>query len=79
MVMGFSPAAFAISATGLLAYIAAVFLAWIKCGRDILLARAIFSIAPYIFRKLVLYWQIASGRADPKWIRADRSKLDGSK
>ena len=79
MITGFSSAALLISTASLLAYIAAVFLAWIKSGRDVLPARAIFSIAPYVFRKLILYWQIVSGRADPKWVRADRSKLDGSK
>jgi cellulose synthase/poly-beta-1,6-N-acetylglucosamine synthase-like glycosyltransferase len=71
---GFSAAALLISTASLLAFLLAVFLAWLKCGRDVLPPRAMLSIAPYVLGKLPLYRRILSNRADARWIRTDRTK-----
>jgi cellulose synthase/poly-beta-1,6-N-acetylglucosamine synthase-like glycosyltransferase len=73
---GFPSAALAVSTASFLAFIAAAFLAWMKCGRDVLPPGAIFLIAPYILGKLGLYRQIASGKTDAQWIRTDRTKSE---
>lgn len=73
---GSARVALTISVASLLAFIAAVFLAWIKYGRDILPPRAIVSIAPYVLKKLGLYRQFVFGKTDAEWTRTDRSKLE---
>jgi cellulose synthase/poly-beta-1,6-N-acetylglucosamine synthase-like glycosyltransferase len=73
---GLSPTALTISTATLLAFIFAVFLAWLKCGRDVLPASAIFSIAPYVIGKLGLYHQVLSGKGDAQWTRTDRTKSE---
>ena len=35
-----------------------LFLAWVKCGRDLLPARSLFSTVPYIVGKLPIYARI---------------------
>jgi cellulose synthase/poly-beta-1,6-N-acetylglucosamine synthase-like glycosyltransferase len=74
--LGLSSAALAISTVSLLAFTTAAILAWLKCGRDVLPLGAVFLVAPYIFRKLGLYRQIASGKAEARWIRTDRTKSE---
>jgi hypothetical protein len=59
-----------------LGFIVAIFLAWLKCGRDVLPARTMFSIAPFVIEKLGLYRQILSGKADAQWDRTDRKKSE---
>jgi hypothetical protein len=54
--------------------VGAAFLAWLKCGRDVLPPRAIWSIAPYVLGKLPLYRRILSNRIETRWIRTDRTK-----
>jgi cellulose synthase/poly-beta-1,6-N-acetylglucosamine synthase-like glycosyltransferase len=71
---GVSSAALAVSTATLLAFVLAAFLAWLKCGRDVLPPRAIWSIAPYVLGKLPLYRHILTDKADARWIRTDRSK-----
>lgn len=71
---GFSLAAFEVSTATLVGYMIAVFLAWLKCGRDVLPAGAILSIVPYVFGKLGLYHEALSGKADAQWNRTDRTK-----
>jgi glycosyltransferase involved in cell wall biosynthesis len=71
---GLSSAAMAISAANLLAFTFAIILAWLRFGRDILPARTLLSIGPYVFAKCRLYARILSGRAGAQWIRTDRTK-----
>ena len=74
--LGSAWTALAISMASLLAFMSAVFLAWIKYGRDILPPRAIVSIGPYVLKKLGLYRQFVFGKTDAEWTRTDRSKLE---
>jgi cellulose synthase/poly-beta-1,6-N-acetylglucosamine synthase-like glycosyltransferase len=71
---GVPPAALIISAICLAATVLAVFLSWLKWGRDILPLSAILSVASYLFTKLPLYHHILSNSADPQWTRTDRNK-----
>ena len=54
----------------------AVFLSWLKWGRDILPPSAVLSVASYCFSKLPLYRHILSRSAAPQWIRTDRKKSE---
>ncbi len=72
----FSSAAMVVSAVNLLALLLSAFLAWLKCGRDILPVSAILSISPYVLGKFPLYRQILSGKRVTRWIRTDRTKSD---
>jgi cellulose synthase/poly-beta-1,6-N-acetylglucosamine synthase-like glycosyltransferase len=58
----------------LLEFIAAIFLAWLICGRDLLPANSILSLVTYMTGKVGLYIQILSGKADAQWERTDRNK-----
>jgi cellulose synthase/poly-beta-1,6-N-acetylglucosamine synthase-like glycosyltransferase len=51
---------------------AAVLLAWIKYGRDILPLRDLVLILSYVTKKLSLYAALATGRRVLRWIRTDR-------
>jgi cellulose synthase/poly-beta-1,6-N-acetylglucosamine synthase-like glycosyltransferase len=70
---GFSSTALFISAGCLTALIVAVFLSWLRHGRDVLPPNKVFSIASYIFAKLPLYRQVLALRTAPLWIRTDRT------
>jgi len=70
--LGFSSTAFYISAACVIGLLLAVFLAWLKHGRDLLPLKSIPSVVPYVLAKLPLYRQIFSSRAAPSWVRADR-------
>jgi cellulose synthase/poly-beta-1,6-N-acetylglucosamine synthase-like glycosyltransferase len=72
--LGFPAAAMAVSTATSLAFLSAVFLAWLNCGRDVLPPRAIWSIAPYVLGKLPLYRRILSNKTETRWIRTDRTK-----
>lgn len=52
----------------------ATFIAWLKCGRDIVPARSLLLIPSYTFRKLKLYAQLALGRIDSQWTRTERAE-----
>jgi cellulose synthase/poly-beta-1,6-N-acetylglucosamine synthase-like glycosyltransferase len=71
---GGSSAALVISALTLLVFMLASFLAWLKCGRDILPPAAILLIAPYVLQKLSLYRHILSDREQSHWKRTDRTQ-----
>ncbi|SHG99166.1 glycosyltransferase family 2 protein [Bradyrhizobium erythrophlei] len=73
-VSGYSLAAFTISTASLLAFTAATFLAWLKCGRDVVPPSALMLMPSYAFRKLKLYRQFLFGKIDSQWTRTDRSK-----
>ena len=72
-ISGYSLVAFAISTASLLAFAVATFLAWLKCGRDVVPPSAILLIPSYAFRKIKLYRQLISGKTDSQWTRTDRS------
>ena len=72
-VTGHSAAALVISTASLLAFATATFLAWLKCGRDVVPPKALLQIPSYAFRKIRLYSQLISGRIDSEWTRTDRS------
>jgi len=72
---GVSHIAFTVSATSMAALMIAVLLCWWKVGRDVLPARAMLLVLPYIARKIPLYRQILSGGDDAQWIRTDRTRL----
>jgi cellulose synthase/poly-beta-1,6-N-acetylglucosamine synthase-like glycosyltransferase len=71
---GISSAALVISAVSVMAFFLAAFLAWLKCGRNVLPPGALLSVAPYVLGKLGLYFRILSNKMDARWIRTDRSK-----
>ena len=70
----FSRLGLAFSAADAVLFLLATFLAWIKCGREILPFKALLLIAPYIFEKFGLYLRVLSNRIDAVWIRTDRAK-----
>lgn len=72
-VAGYSAAALTLSTVSLLAFALAAFLAWLKCGRDVVPPSALLQIPSYAIRKLKLYRQLASGKTDSQWTRTDRS------
>ena len=71
--LGISPTALFVSTACLVALVVAVFLAWIKYGRDVIPSNKIFSIAAYVLAKLPLYRQLLFRNTAPLWIRTDRS------
>jgi cellulose synthase/poly-beta-1,6-N-acetylglucosamine synthase-like glycosyltransferase len=73
---GFAYAALTVSTATLLAFMGAIFLAWLRCGRDVLPGSAILSIAPYVVGKLRLYRQVLSRKTDAQWNRTDRTKSE---
>ena len=73
-IMGLSVKPFFLVAAGLVLVAAAILLAWIKHGRDVLPLRSVFLIVPYFARKISLYATLATGRKVSRWIRTDRSK-----
>ena len=72
VILGCTPIALFISTTCLAALTVAVFLSWLRYGRDVLPANRLILIASYILAKLPLYRQLLSRRTDPSWIRTDR-------
>jgi cellulose synthase/poly-beta-1,6-N-acetylglucosamine synthase-like glycosyltransferase len=72
--LGASCLPFAISSASFVTLVAAVTLAWLKYGRDVLPVTAIFSVVAYVLRKLPLYRQIFSSRTASTWVRTDRGK-----
>jgi cellulose synthase/poly-beta-1,6-N-acetylglucosamine synthase-like glycosyltransferase len=71
---GISSAALVISAVSVVAFFLAAFLAWLKCGRNVLPPGALLSVAPYALGKLGLYLSVLSNKMDARWIRTDRTK-----
>jgi cellulose synthase/poly-beta-1,6-N-acetylglucosamine synthase-like glycosyltransferase len=69
---GITPLPLIISAVILLGFVLAVFLSWLKFGRDVLPFRSLCSLPAYVLRKLPLYWHILSGNPAPVWTRTDR-------
>jgi hypothetical protein len=74
--LGFSSVPFAIAAANLIVFSLAGFVAWVTFGRDLLPPRAFLSVAQYAVGKIGLYLRILSSKADARWIRTDRTKVD---
>jgi cellulose synthase/poly-beta-1,6-N-acetylglucosamine synthase-like glycosyltransferase len=72
-IAGVSAKPFFLITACLVLVVAAVLLAWIKRGRDILQIADLVLIAPYLAKKISLYAALARGRKILSWIRADRS------
>ncbi len=75
-ILGFSFLALTLSAATLIAFVLATFLAWLKCGRDLVPVGAVLSIALYILGKLGLYRAKLLNKTDAQWIRTDRTKSE---
>jgi cellulose synthase/poly-beta-1,6-N-acetylglucosamine synthase-like glycosyltransferase len=73
-IFGISWLPFTISSMSLAALVAAVTLAWLKYGRDVLPLRSIFSVVSYVLGKLPLYGRILSSRKESRWVRTNRGK-----
>ena len=69
---GFSPLAFQISALTAGAFTMAIVLAWWKYGREILPARSLLLIGPYVLEKFRLYSSLLRGKQVTRWVRTDR-------
>ena len=65
-----------VSALSLMGMTIAIFLAWLKYGRDLLPPPSVLSVAQYIFSKLPIYRQFLFGGGTSRWTRADRGKDD---
>jgi cellulose synthase/poly-beta-1,6-N-acetylglucosamine synthase-like glycosyltransferase len=74
VLFGYSSVALIISGACFIAVLLAIFLSWLKCGRDLLPPSAAFSIILYIVAKLPIYRQLLSRNSDLQWTRTDRNK-----
>jgi cellulose synthase/poly-beta-1,6-N-acetylglucosamine synthase-like glycosyltransferase len=74
VLFGFSSTALIISATCIMAFVLAIFLSWLKYGRDILPPRVILSVISYVIAKLPIYRRVLSGSVASQWTRTDRKK-----
>ncbi|MFZ0527618.1 MAG: glycosyl transferase, partial [Xanthobacteraceae bacterium] len=54
----------------------ATFLAWMKCGRDLVPVGSVLSIVSYIAGKLRLYFIGLFRKKDAQWIKTDRAKSE---
>ena len=70
--LGFPSGALMVSAASFGTFMLAVVLAWLTHGREVLPARALLSIGPYVFGKLRLYRHVLSDGFVSRWIQTDR-------
>jgi hypothetical protein len=66
--------ALAISTISLSMFMIATFIAWLKCGQDVVPLSALLLIPSYVFKKVKLYRQFVLGKIDSQWTRTDRTK-----
>ena len=71
--LGFSLWPFIVGAAALATFVLAAFLAWLKCGRDVVPIGTVLSVPLYILGKLGLYRIKIFNKTDPQWVRTDRS------
>ena len=74
--LGVSSSALILSTGALLVFLFTAFLAWLKCGRDVVPIGAVFSIPLYILGKLGLYRIKVSNKTAAQWIRTDRTESE---
>ena len=65
-----------VSGAALAAFVVAAFLAWLKCGRDVVPIGAVLSIPLYILGKLGLYRIKMFNKTDAQWVRTDRAESE---
>lgn len=73
---GLSSAPLIVITATLFEFIAAIFVAWLICGRDLLPASSILSLVTYMTGKVGLYIQILAGKGGARWDRTDRNKQE---
>jgi cellulose synthase/poly-beta-1,6-N-acetylglucosamine synthase-like glycosyltransferase len=74
--LGFSLSALIVSGAALAAFVLAAFLAWLKCGRDVVPIGTVISIPLYILGKLGLYRIKIFNKRDAQWVRTDRTESE---
>jgi cellulose synthase/poly-beta-1,6-N-acetylglucosamine synthase-like glycosyltransferase len=74
--VGIPSSAFIVSTGTLSVFLFAAFLAWLKCGRDVVPIGAVLSIPLYILGKLGLYRIKVFNKTDAQWIRTDRNESE---
>jgi cellulose synthase/poly-beta-1,6-N-acetylglucosamine synthase-like glycosyltransferase len=74
--LGLSLSALIVSGMALTAFVLAAFLAWMKCGRDVVPFGTVLSIPLYILGKLGLYRIKIFNKSDAHWIRTDRAESE---
>jgi cellulose synthase/poly-beta-1,6-N-acetylglucosamine synthase-like glycosyltransferase len=72
--VGLSSVPLMVSGLSIFALWLAIFLAWLRCGRDVLPPRAILSVVPHLFGKFRVYRRILASGNGVQWIRTDRGK-----
>jgi cellulose synthase/poly-beta-1,6-N-acetylglucosamine synthase-like glycosyltransferase len=63
-----------VSAAAMVLFVGVLALAWARCGRDLLPARTLISIGPYVAGKFGIYMRMLSSKGTPKWVRTERNK-----
>jgi cellulose synthase/poly-beta-1,6-N-acetylglucosamine synthase-like glycosyltransferase len=74
--LGLSLSALIVSGAALAAFVLAAFLAWLKCGRDVVPIGTVLSIPLYILGKLGLYRIKMFNKTDAQWVRTDRTESE---
>jgi cellulose synthase/poly-beta-1,6-N-acetylglucosamine synthase-like glycosyltransferase len=73
-IFGHSFGALAVSLLSLLLFTVSTFIAWLRCGRDVVSLSALLLLPLYAFRKVNFYRQLILGKIDSQWTRTDRTK-----
>jgi hypothetical protein len=74
VLFGAATTALAIAATSFFAYVVALFLCWLKFGRDVLPLRSLPAMVRFIADKFAIYRGIFTGNPAKSWVRTDRKK-----
>jgi cellulose synthase/poly-beta-1,6-N-acetylglucosamine synthase-like glycosyltransferase len=74
--LGFSAMPLVISSLSLVGFALAVVVCWFRYGRDLLSARALIAVGPFVWTKLQLYCRIVGGRTPSRWVRTERKSGD---
>jgi cellulose synthase/poly-beta-1,6-N-acetylglucosamine synthase-like glycosyltransferase len=72
--LGLSSLAFVVNIASFMTLMFAIFLAWLRCGRDLLPLSALLLTPGYLVGKFNIYSQFLSGKMDSRWTRTDRTK-----
>jgi glycosyltransferase involved in cell wall biosynthesis len=71
---GYSSAALAVNATSIAAMVLAIFICWVKYGRDILPPSAMLAVTSYVCAKLPIYGRLLLGGTARQWTKTERKK-----
>ena len=74
--LGFASFPLILGTVTLMLLMLATFLAWMKCGRDLVPVGSVLSIVSYIAGKLRLYFIGLFRKKDAQWIKTDRAKSE---